>query len=835
MASPTATIAASLPAGAGPQSGPAPSAARVVCFHCGSPCPANPPRQAEKAFCCTGCRTVFEILTENGLGHFYDLGPQAGVRLSRPTPRERFKYLDEPAVRRQMLDFEDARTAKVTFRVPAVHCIACVWLLENLFRLKPGIGRSTVNFPKRECAITFDPARVQLSEVAALLSALGYEPALNLASLDARPSDPALRRLWLRLGVAGFAFGNVMLVSIPSYFGLDAPGLRAFFGWLSIALAAPVLVFSASDYWRAAWLAARRRVLTIDLPIAIGLVALFGQSVFEIATGRGEGYLDSLTGLIFFLLCGKVFQHKTYDRLAFDRDYKSFFPLAVVRRTAAGGEETAPLSSLRVGDRLVLRHGELVPADARLLGGRGLIDYSFVTGEAEPVPKGVGDHLYAGGQQLGAAIEVETVKPVSQSYLTSLWAHEAFDKERRDTLDNLTNRFSRRFTVTVAAVAVGAAAWWGAAGEPARAMKAFVSVLIVACPCALALAAPFALGTAQRLLARRNIFLKHPHVTETLAQVDAVVFDKTGTLTAASAGGVEFAGAPLTPRERAQVRELARHSTHPLAVRIAETLGTGGEEAVGPAEQFTERPGAGIEGTVGGERVCLGSAAWLAARGVALPAEPPREGTTAKVAIGGVYRGTFRLASVLRPDAAAMLRRLGRGHDLALLSGDNARERERFRALFGERAQLHFNQSPWNKLGFIRELQAAAKTVMMVGDGLNDAGALKQSDVGVAVVEKVGAFSPASDVILEAARVPRLPAVLTLARRTVRVVWLSLALSSVYNVVGVSIAASGRLAPVICAILMPLSSVTVVGFACLATQWAARRSGLGPETGPAER
>jgi Cu+-exporting ATPase len=778
------------------------------------------------------------LLTGNGLGRFYDLAEAGGVRVAAAAPAARFGFLDEPAVRERLVDFADERISRVTFHVPAIHCVACVWLLENLFRLEPGVVASRVNFPRKEVAVTLATGRVKLSEVAALLAALGYEPELKLADLEGDRRRPVARRLWLQLGVAGFAFGNIMLLSLASYFGLDrfsGPGFRELAGWLSLLLAVPVVGYSARDYFESARASLRQRLLNIDVPIAAGIVALFGQSTYEVVSGRGEGYFDSLAGLLFFLLCGKVFQQKTWDRLAFDRDYKSFFPLSVTRKRPGGrnpqsairnpqaevAEERVALSQLAVGDHLRVRHGELIPADARLVEGPALIDYSFVTGESEPVEKRPGDYLYAGGRQMGGAIEVEMVKPVSQSHLTSLWSQEAFRKDKGESFDRLTNTYSQRFTKVVIGIAAGAAVFW-AFVNPALAVKAFASVLIVACPCALALAAPFALGTAQRVLARREIFLKSPHVLETLARVDAAAFDKTGTLTAAGAAAVAWHGTPLSEREERWLYSLTRHSTHPLAVRIGEAIAR--EHFPEPVRSFLETAGRGMEGTVAGHEIWMGTAAWLASRG-ARPGEAPspEAGSTVHVAINGVHRGCFTLASAVRPAADALIARLAARGEVALLSGDHARERERFAALFGPGAHLRFNQSPLDKLGFIRRLQAAGRTVMMVGDGLNDAGALQQSDVGVAVVENLSAFSPASDVILKAAMVPRLAEVLQFAAQSVRVVRASFLISAAYNVVGIAIAAQGLLSPVVCAILMPLSSVTVVGFACGLTAWLGRR------------
>ncbi|MBI3880540.1 MAG: heavy metal translocating P-type ATPase metal-binding domain-containing protein [Verrucomicrobia bacterium] len=804
------------------------------CFHCGTTCAGTLHVSRDRSFCCPGCRMVFDLLTENGLDRFYQFGTAAGVRVNRPTKAERFRFLDEPAVRARLVDFSNAQLTRVTLRLPAIHCIACVWLLENLFRLKPGLGQSQVNFPRQEVSIAFETARVKLSDVAALLASLGYEPELKLADLESPPHPRVPRRLWVQLGLAGFAFGNAMLFSIATYLGLDVfsgPAFQKLVGFISLALAVPVVIYSAADYHRSAWVSLRQKLLNIDVPIAAGVIAIFAQSTFEVVSGRGAGYFDSLCGLIFFLLCGKLFQQKTYERLAFDRDYKSFFPLSVTRKQGRA-EESVSLAQLAVGDHLLLRNGELIPADARLVAGPAVIDYSFVTGESEPVEKQADDYLYAGGRQIGGAIEVEMVKGVSQSYLTSLWNQDAFRKDKTATLNALTNTYSQRFTKIVIAIAVGVAVFW-AFVDPAKSLKSFTSVLIVACPCALALAAPFALGTAQRVLARRNVFLKNPYVLETLAMVDAVVFDKTGTLTAAGAGSVTWTGAPLSEAEECWFYSMTRHSTHPLPVRIGDAIAR--NHFPEPVRSFLETAGCGMEGAVAGNEIWMGSGAWLESRGVGCrsrgdetlassgkKSEPPDVGSYVHVAINGKHRGAYVLESALRPEADALITKLAENYELALLSGDHERERARLAGLFGEAAPLRFNQSPLNKLGFIRDLQRDGQTVMMVGDGLNDAGALKQSDVGVAVVENVNAFSPASDVILAAGMVPRLGDVLRYAKQSVRTVRAAFVISSLYNVVGVAIAASGNLSPIVCAILMPLSSVSVVAFACSVTAWLGR-------------
>lgn len=800
------------------------------CFHCSSPCLTGSVAHSGHSFCCQGCKTVFELLTENGLDSYYGLVGGAGIRLREMPAEQRFLFLDQPEIRARLADFQDESSTHITFTIPAIHCVACVWLLENLFHLAPGIGHTSVNFPRKQVSIVFDSAKISLSRLVHLLASLGYEPELRLSDLDAPVAHRMNRRLWLQVGLAGFAFGNIMLFSISSYFGLDrfsGPSFRMLTDWMAFALATPVVFYSGADYWRSAWVSLRQRMLNIDVPIAVGLAAIYLQSAWAVVVGREDHYFDSLCGLLFFLLCGKMFQQKTFDRLAFNRDYRSFFPLSVTR--VVDGEATqVPISQLQAGDRLRIRSSELIPADSRVISGPVLIDYSFVTGESSPVRKQVGELVYAGGRQVDGAVELEMVKAVSESYLASLWNKEAFRKEKAPRLETLTNCYSQRFTKIVVLIALGAGLYWSFTAKGV-ALKAFTSVLIVACPCALALAAPFALGTAQRCLARRSIFLKSSAVIEALANIDAVVFDKTGTLTAPFSRTIGFIGRVLKADETLWIRSLAAQSAHPLSVRISEALA--GDDQMETVHSFRELPGCGIEAFIAGRSVAMGSARWLKScfagfRDVSAAQDNTDEqGSVVCVAIDGIYRGRFILVSSVRDSTKRLLGDLSHHCSLALLSGDNDRERERFGELFNVAGSLHFNQSPAEKLEFIRNRQRAGHSVMMVGDGLNDAGALKQSDVGVAVVESLQAFSPASDVILRADRVVDLGRVLKFSKSVVRVIRSAFLISAAYNLAGISIAASGRLSPIVCAILMPLSSVTVVLFATGAVAWRARSLG----------
>ena len=766
---------------------------------------------------------VYDILHETGLGRFYDMEAHPGVQQDDGVEAGAYDFLADPDVHRQLLDFTDGKTSRVTFLLPGIHCVACVWLLERLYKLHDGIGRPEVQFTKKTVSIQFDEERVTLVELAKLLHRIGYPPSFRLQDLDRPTETHAHRKAWLQLGIAGFAFGNVMLLSFPSYLGLEGAesmALRNLFGYISLILALPVLLFSAQDYFRSAWLGLRQKEISIEVPIALGLLALFGQSVWDIFRGTGEGYLDSLAGLVFFLLIGKSFQRRSFDALSFDRDYKSYFPIAALRTNTDGSQRSVSLNRIVVGDRLRIRNGELIPADSVLIEGPGLLDYSFVTGESRPDSQIPGDYLYAGGRHYGEPIDIEVVKEVSQSYLTSLWNHQSFRKSNERTLDRATTRVSKCFTVAILFIATATAVFWVFV-DPSRAVRAFTAILIVACPCALALSAPFAFGNALRHLRTQGLFLKNGNVVEGMARARQLVFDKTGTLTHGGLGAVHFDGQVLSETMETAISAMCSASTHPLSRGIATLL------TVPPARLagFQELPGKGLEAWHDDQHLRLGSRDWLASCGLDVSATSAA-GSECWLAVDQQVLGVFRFEDQIRAGMGPALSDLGSEYTIRVLSGDAPEGLGLVGDLLNADTILQARQSPADKLREVEHLQSNGDTVMMFGDGLNDAGALQQSDVGIAVTEDIQSFTPACDVIMNAADLHRLPAVLRFSRMTMKVVYLSFTVSLLYNVLGVSVAASGRLSPLFAAILMPISSVTIILLAVGGTAWAARKAGL---------
>jgi P-type Cu+ transporter len=790
------------------------------CYHCGTTTDMSALRHEGKVFCCAGCKAVYQILSEGDLCRYYEFEQSPGITPTlRPAPR--FEFLSDPVVLRQLLDYSDGSTDVVTLRIPQMHCSSCIWLLENLHKLDEGVSLSRVDFLKKTLLVRYSSAKTTLRAIVILLASLGYEPELTLETSVKKAMPKSDRALYLKLGVAAFCFGNIMLFSLPEYLAGSRADFssRILFGYLNLLLSIPVAFYSSSLFYLSAFQGLRKKVINIDVPIALGIAVVFFRSAVEVLLGTGPGYFDSLTGLVFFLLVGRVFQNKTYEGLNFERQYQSYFPLAaVVRRN--GTETTIPITSLRPGDRIVVRNNEIVPADAVVMSGVANIDYSFVTGESQPTSKVIGEMVYAGGKQAGSTIEVEAIKEVSESKLVQLWNDFGTSEKSKSRLLTLSTTVGKHFTAAILILAMVTALVWLVL-DSSRVLDAVTAILIVACPCALALAAPFAFGTTLRIFGARGLYLKNTGVVESLAKVDTVIFDKTGTITQTQSNSIQFVGEFCGEDDRRIISTLARSSTHPLSRAIVDFLG---EKESAVIDEFAELEGEGISGYVNGRHVRLGSAGFV--RGTSSAGDPPTDRTRVHVAIDDRFPGWFEFENSYRSGLTDVLRRLGRQRSIFVLSGDSSNEERRLKEIYPDFREIRFDQKPADKLAFVRSLQAAEKKVLMVGDGLNDAGALWQSDVAIAVTEEINTFSPACDAIFKASQFELLDRFVEFAATSMNVVYASIVLSLLYNVIGLWFAVQGALSPILAAILMPLSSISVVVFSTVVTGVLAHRKGL---------
>ncbi|MEZ4796502.1 MAG: heavy metal translocating P-type ATPase metal-binding domain-containing protein [Flavobacteriaceae bacterium] len=785
---------------------------KVSCFHCGDNCDSSIIKFDDKSFCCNGCKTVYEIFSENDLTCYYDLQASPG---SIPKEIEgKYEFLSQENIIEKLTEFNDGKTQIATLYIPHIHCSSCIWILENLNKLNSNISSSMVDFGKKKVRVTYNSESYSLKEVVILLSSIGYEPYISLDNFKTG-KEHVNRTLIYKLGIASFAFGNVMFLSFPEYFEVGEFWLEKYkhlFRWLMFTFSLPVVFYAGQDYFISAYKGLRSKLLNIDVPIALGIAVLFLRSTIEIIFDLGSGFFDSLTGLVFFLLLGKFFQQKTYSFLSFERDYKSYFPIAITK-ISDGIESPIQVYDIKKGDRLLIRNEELIPVDGILINGKAKIDYSFVTGESETVSKQSGDKLFAGGKQTSGVIEMEAIKSVEQSYLTQLWSNDVFNKNKEDGFTTLTNKISKKFTIAVLSIAIIATIYWLFV-DPSKAMNVFTAVLIIACPCAIALSAPFTFGNLLRIFGKLKFYVKNTSVIEQLAAINTIVFDKTGTITSNKKSTATYNGEELSFSEETLLKNTLRGSNHPLSRTLYNILD---EYNIIPLNHFEEHLGKGIEASHNNDYIKIGSASFVGAT------EISALNTTVHISTNNIYKGKFTFYNSYRKGLSKLFNKLKKQYDLVILSGDNEGELENLKKILPTKTKLIFNQKPDDKLEYIKYHQSEGAKVLMVGDGLNDAGALAQSNVGIAISENVNVFSPACDAILDASKFNQLYKFIKASKSAIKIIKWSFVLSFIYNVIGLYFAITGQLAPVIAAILMPLSSISIVVFTTIATNLLGRQ------------
>ncbi|GAB4434921.1 MAG: heavy metal translocating P-type ATPase metal-binding domain-containing protein [Turneriella sp.] len=780
-----------------------------ACAHCGAGGAAIL-RGAEK-FCCEGCAQVYSILKDQDMLGFYEI-PENSIRSLKEKPVADYGYCDSEWFRRMFVRDSGKGSWSIRMRLPDIHCAACVWLLEKLPAMLEGVSSARINYLRKQLDITAS-ADLPVSHLVQFVANLGYPPDFAKESATSRRLSAYDKSLLRKMAVAAFGFGNAMLFSLPEYFTahLESSFSRTFLA-LNAALSVVVLVYSAGDFFRSAWRALKQRQIVIDVPISVGIAAMFTRSAVDVATGASAGYFDTFTGLIFFLLIGRFVQSRSYAWLNFERDNLLFLPLAVRVRTA-DGEAVTPVQQIKRGDILRLLAGEIAPTRCRVISEEGAADYAFISGESLPVSLKRGDVFEPGGKVVGKSLLLEVLEEVDQARLNRIW--EAAEPETGTETYSSGSAFAERvlpyFTGTVIAIASGALLYW-LPTDGARAWNAFSAVLVITCPCALAMAKPFSFFTTQSVLARAGLFLKSAAVVERFFALKNIVFDKTGTLTSPGKYDVEFRAAVREPvsQQLQAIMALANESSHPLSRAIAEFLPHTAETVL---SDFIEKPGKGTSARINGATYFLGSQAWLVENGVTVP-EVAEAGFSSVVHAGSdkEYLGCFLIRNRLRGDLGQTLAELGSQYRIALLSGDSDRERSRFAQYFADSGELYFNATPARKAEIIAAMRKNGAT-MMIGDGLNDAEALRAADLGVALTENHSNFSPASDAILSAESLHRLPQLISQAAQARRTAIAAYAVSFGYNIFGIGVAVAGDLTPLFCAILMPISSLSVIGLA----------------------
>lgn len=802
----------------------------AACAHCGLEVPSGLIRDGdEEQFCCNGCRQVFGMLRELGFEGYYDLRDGQGLSAepAQVTGRS-FEDFDDPTLVGQIAEPSGTEQLRARLYLDGVHCAACVWLVEELPRVVEGLGNVRLNLATSIAEVEWDPSQVKLSRVARALDSVGYTPHVQRGRAIENARRDEDRSLLIKVGVAAVCAMNIMFVHVALYagehFGMD-PRFERFFRWFAMLVSLPVITFAARPFFRAAWAGLKQRVPHIDLPIAIALAAAFGFSAVATVTNSGPIYFDSLAALVALLLGARYVQQRA-QRMALARTagLRSVAFVEYARRLEGGVAREVPTEALAPGDRVEVRSGELIPADGLIIEGRSNLDNAVLTGEPTPVAVAAGDRVFAGATNVGARLVIAVQTAGEETRVGTLLAMVDEAISKRAPIVKLADRISRVFVLVVLALAAvaGVVAYLHSEGDAGQALQQIVALLVITCPCALGLATPVAMTIGMARAATNGIFFKNQDAIEQLNRIDTVVLDKTGTLTE----GRPTVGGWRGDREAVELAyALEGESAHPIAAAFRRSSATP-VRAARTVSDTKELAGLGIAGRVDGRDVAVGNVELMARIGATASefddaaAELLAGGESPiYVAVNGMVVAAGGIADRLRPDAHATVAELRRrGIRVCIYSGDHPQVVAKIGAALGLKPDdVRGGMPPEAKRDRIEQLVAerppdtSRGRVMMVGDGVNDAAALALADVGVAVHGGTGASAVAADILLTRPGLDPLLDTLSGARRLLGVVWRNLGFSLIYNVVGASLALAGLVGPLVAAVLMPLSSLTVIG------------------------
>ena len=770
-----------------------------------------------QSMCCHGCEAVAEAIVAAGLTDFYRhrTAPSRRAEDLIPEQLRGLELYDRPDLQKSFVRAEDEHVREAALILEGIVCAACVWLNERHVNRLPGVLEFRVNYSTHRARLRWDERQIRLSDILAAIAAIGYiahpfDPNRQEA-LQKRERAVALRRL----AVAGLGSMQVMMLAVGLYVG-DYQGMedwiREFLRWICLILTVPVVTYSAQSFYRAAWRDLRRRQLGMDVPVSLAILAAFAASVWHTWKGGGEVYYDSVTMFVFFLLTGRFLEMTARHRAAqISEALVRMLPATATRLNAADEEEIVPIAELAPGDRVLVRPGETIPADGRLIEGASSVDESLVTGESLPLPRQLGEALIGGSVNVESPLVMRVEKVGADTVLSAISRLLDRAQSEKPRLALLADRVAGGFVAVLLAVAaVVLAAWWSLSDFD-TAFRVTLSVLVVTCPCALSLATPTALVAATGALTRLGVLTTRGHALETLARATHVIFDKTGTLTFGrlQVATVETVGNLEARRGLALATALERGSEHPVGRALAEAAG----DATPAATDVHNTPGSGIEGWIEGRRYRIGRPGFVVElSGAAVAERDDFDSASTWVALGDEtgLLAWFQLTDTLRPGAAAAVQALQtRGLTVELLSGDRPEAVAHIAREAGI-AMATGGLSPQDKLDRLRELQGQGAVAAMVGDGVNDAPVLAAAQVSLAMGSGTQLAHATADMILLSEKLECLVSGVDMARRALTIMRQNFAWAIGYNLIALPLAAGGWLTPWMSAIGMSCSSLLVV-------------------------
>lgn len=806
--------------------------ASVACDHCGLPVPESLfEEQAESQFCCGGCRVAYDTIRDCGLDAYYTHRDRfAEDRQSSRGEGKRYAAYDSEAFQQKHTEPAGDGLRAIDFRLEGVHCAACVWLVERLGRVAPGVIDSRLTLGTGRARVVWDAEQTPLSEIAASLDRLGYKPHPARDADTQQRRNQADRKRLILMAIAGALAGNNMLIAVALYAGFFEGIESAYaqlFRWMSMAIGLLSLCWPGMTFFRGAWAAVRTRTANLDLPIALALGAGGIAGIVNVLLDRGEIYFDSLSTLVFLLLVGRLIQAKQQrwveeavgSMLAITPD------ACRVVRDGIVAEES--VDALQPGDVVEVRPGELLPVDGQIIRGESAIDQSLLTGESLPTPAGPGKAVFAGTLNVASTIRARVDQVGAQTRVGKLTRLVEEGIASKPPIVQFADRVGGWFVAVVLTLALANFVWWSLTVGSAAAVDATVALLIVACPCALGLATPLTMAVAIGYGSKRGMLIKSAAVLEKIAGVNPdepgrLLLDKTGTLTTGDLRVEAWSG---DDRLKRWVAAIETESRHPIACALIQALGPADPRDCDQIDSRTEHHGFGVTGRTPIGELLVGSVRYAERNACRTPQDIARTIALGRdrgysVVVAALDKQVLAVAWLrdeLHAETSDRLEQLRRrGWRCEILSGDEPGAVRRTASLLGMAEQHAYGGvSPEEKLACVNEhvRRSDRSVVMMVGDGVNDAAALAAADIGVAVHGGAEASLAAADVYLAGDGVTELTALVALARQTMRVVRRNLAISLAYNIVAVCLAAAGLITPLVAAVLMPISSASVLGSA----------------------
>ncbi len=780
------------------------------CAHCNLPVPESElAADREHQFCCPGCRTAYDVISAAGLAGYYGFGERRQTAVAS-TARD-YAEFDHPAFQALYVKRSPDGLATTELYLDGVHCASCVWLVEKVPLAVPGAVSAELNVPRSLARLSWDPDRTSLSAIARFLDRLGY-PAhpFRGAAIDQRRRAED-RAMLVRIGIAGALAINVMTVALALYAGwfgaMEASYIR-YFRWVSLALTVPSVLGPGRVFFRSAWAAIRSRRLHMDIPIALALGAGFLRGAMNTWADTGPIYFDGVVTLIFLLLTGRFLQQRAQRAAADSTELLHSMTPSIAHLIDQGVIREVPVEALSPGQMVLVRAGDLVPADGVIHDGESAVDCSVLTGESRPVRARAGDTVYAGTTNRNASLTVRIVETGETSRLGRILQELEAGMQRRAPVVHTADRLAGWFIGAVLALAVVTWLAWQWV-DPAVALDNAIALLIVTCPCALALATPLTMTVAIGQAARQGILIRGADALEVLSRPAELVLDKTGTITEGILGLITWTG---PANVRGAVLSLERHSSHPIA-RAFEAAWA--DVAAVEADQIQPTVGSGLSGVVGGRLVTVGSPRYVRAMASDphdLAASVADHLTPVVVAVDGIVVGAAGFGDPVRTGARAAIRALTiRGWRPSVLSGDVPSVVRAVAVAVGIPADLaRGGATPEDKLAAVEQRLAAGQTVVMVGDGVNDAPAIGRASVGVGIRGGAEACLAAADVFLAHPGLDPLVELVDGAGRTMRVIRRNIGISIGYNLIGAALAVTGLINPLLAAVMMPVSSLTVI-------------------------